>query len=142
MPVTGVEAQIADALLWHTTQLTTTPATQQEHPNVRFTPVAGTPYLRASFLPNIADRSGISFDSYQDHQGLLQVSVFWPSGRGLIQPMQIASQVVAHFPPGTEIIRNGLVVRIDQPGTIAPPLQEPDWIQIPISVRWRCFIPG
>lgn len=142
MAVVGVEAQIADALLWYVSQLTTNPAVAVANPGVLFTPSLGVPYLGVSIMPNIDELTGLSFRSTVNHQGLMQVSVFWPAGQGLVKPMQVASQVAAYFAPGTRISRNGLVVQVNEQPRVAPSLQESDWLQVPVIIRTRCFIGG
>ena len=140
MAVTGTEAKIADALFWHVGQLTTNPATDVAYPNVAFTPAGRSPYRKVEFIPNLADLVGIAFDSSRDFQGLLQVSVFWKAGDGLVKPTQVAAQIAAHFAPGTRIARNGITVRIDQKPRVISSIQEPDWTQIPVSIAWRAFV--
>lgn len=141
MAVVGAEAIIADALLWWASQLVTDPVTLIAMPNVPFTPQIGVPFLQVTILPNMADATGIEFGSDIDHEGLAQVSVFWPVGQGEVQPKQVAAQVVAHFARGTVIYRNGLGVRVEEQPTLAPALSETDWFQVPVSIRWRCLAP-
>lgn len=141
MAVVGAEAIIADALLYWASQLTTAPTTLVANPNVPFAPQIGVPYLAVTIMPNMADATGIEFGSDIDHEGMAQVSVFWPVGQGEVQPKQVAAQIVAHFARGTVIYRNGLGIRIEEQPTVRPMLSEADWAQIPVSIRWRCLAP-
>ena len=140
MAVIGTEAQILEALLWFFTEIGTSPTMRIAQPAVAFTPTLGTPYLAATVLPNTAELFGTEFDGDVDFQGLAQISVFWPSGQGLIKPQQVASQIVAACAPGTRIDRNGIRVRFDQRPSVAPALVEADWVQIPVNIRWRAFV--
>jgi hypothetical protein len=139
MAVSGVDAQIADALLWAVGSMSLTPALAVAYPNVAFVPKIGTPYLQVSVIPNTTDALGINDNSSTDRQGLMQLSVFWPAGAGAIQAMQVASQIANAFRFGTRIDRNGLWVRIDKAPRVAAALQETDWLQVPVVVTWRCL---
>lgn len=148
MAVIGIEARLYEALVWYVEQVapTLTPAFMPgkggdvSFPGADFSPKQGKPYLGVSFIPNTAELVGISFDNDVDHQGLLQLSVFWPARQGFVKPMQVASQVVAAFRPGTKIDRNGLRIRIDQQPSIAASLSESDLVQVPVTIRWRAFV--
>lgn len=142
MAVAGIEAGIADALLWQAGQVAAQVGLQIAYPSVSFTPANGTPYLTATFRPNIANALAIGFSGDTDRQGLLQMSVFWPAGAGEIAAQQIASQIAAAFKYGTDIVRNGVRVRILQTPRVAPSLQETDWLQVPVMIAWRCLTPA
>ncbi|MCP1550712.1 MULTISPECIES: DUF4128 domain-containing protein [Methylorubrum] len=149
MPVTGAEAKIYDALMAAAVaagEAAGFPAkTGIALPNVGFTPPKGAggkrkEYLSVTYMPNGASLDGLPFDSDETHIGLLQVSVFWPSGDGIVKPLEAAALIVDAFPPGRAFERNGIVVRIDVLPTVAGPLQESDLVQIPVTIRWRAGI--
>lgn len=141
MAATLPEALIADALLWHLSQIALSPPRPIAWPGVRFTPAVGTPYLFAAHLPNMTTPTGLAFDAAREFRGLFQVSVFWPAGQGIVEPMELAGEVAAHFASGTRVERGGLVVEVNRPPEIAPPIEQPDWIQVPLTIRWRCVAP-
>lgn len=99
-------------------------------------------YLAVTYMPNGAALDGLPFDSDATHQGLLQISVFWPAGAGLVKPLQVAAQIVSAFPPGLWIERNGVAIHIDQKPEVTPSLQESDLVQIPVTIRWRAGVPA
>ena len=154
MAVTGVEAQIYSALMDAVVALAGTLKVALAAPNVAFTPpIAASdgpgvkkgdrlPYLVVTYMPNTADVFGYEGDSDVDYQGMLQVSVFWPARAGIVKPLQVAAQIVTAFKPGTKIDANGLRIRVDQQPTVAPALTESDLVQIPVTVRWRAFVPA
>lgn len=155
MAASGVEAQIYSALMDAVVALAQSLGIALAAPNVAFTPPIASadgqgvkkgdrlPYLVASYMPNTADMFGYESDSDVDYQGMLQVSVFWPARAGIVKPLQVAAQVVAAFKPGTKInAASGLRIRIDQQPTVAPALTESDLAQIPVTVRWRVFVPA
>lgn len=135
------EAVIADALLWHLSQIPLSPSRPIAWPGVRYSPVVGTPYLFATHLPNMTTATGLAFDAGREFRGLFQVSVFWPAGQGVVAPMELVGAVATHFSNGTRIGRAGLVVEVNRPPEAAPPIEQPDWLQIPITIRWRCVAP-
>lgn len=141
MAVTGTEAKIAEALLWYVGQIVTTPPLKVANPNVGFTPTLNTPYLAVTYMPNGAALDGLPFNSDETHIGLLQISVFWPAGAGIVQPMQVAAQVAAAFAPGLRFARGGVEVSVDQKPITSGALQESDWMQIPVTVRWIASAP-
>src|SRR5690606_41015641 len=102
---TGTEASILTAMLTHLGTLTFSPALAVAYPGVNF-PAAGQTkpdnYLSVSFIPNRTDTLSIG-EGHQRHQGLLQVSVYWKSGVGLVKPLEAADKVIQHFAKGTRL---------------------------------------
>lgn len=141
MAITSPEARIADALLWHLAQIELTPARPVAYPGVGYSPTLGSAYLYATHLPNTVEATGLAFDAGLELRGLFQVSAFWPAGGGIIQAMDLAGAVAAHFARGNRILRGGLQVEINRPPEVAPPIEQPDWLQVPVTIRWRCVAP-
>lgn len=139
MAIAGVEAQIADAIFWYVGQIVLNPVLPVAYEGTNFNLAVGTPYLSVNIMPNTASNVGVDFDSNVDHQGMLQASVFWPSAKGLIKPLSVASQIVTAFKPGTIVERNGIRVLFNERPKVASSLQESDWLQVPVTVRWRVF---
>ena len=142
MAVSGTEAMIADSLIWQAGQVAASLGLQIAFPNVPLSQPVGTPYLALTVMPNTAVLQTMEFGGDVDHQGLLQISVFWPSGQGMVKPMSTAAAIVKAFAPGTRIDRNLVSVRVNEQPRIAPALQESDWCQVPVTVRWRAFYPA
>lgn len=139
MAVEGVAAKIADALLTYLGTLSVgSPALPIAMPEVKFNPPSSGKYLEARFLPNRPATRVIAFDGPDQHQGLLQVSVIWPKGQGIIAASEIANEVVKHFRRGTVIAADDLRVRIYETPWESPPLDEPNRMQVPVTVPWQC----
>lgn len=69
-----------------------------------------------------------------DHEGgIYQVSVYVPAGEGLGNALTQAQAVADHFKR-----QNLSGVACGVP-TLAPPLQEPDWIHLPVSIPFICL---
>lgn len=141
MAVSRPEAQIADALIWHLSQLVLTPTRPIAWPGVPFSPTVGVPFLSATHLPNTTGATGLAFDADREFRGLFQVSVFWPAGKGIIEPLDLAGQVASHFARGTRIARHGRTVEVNRAPEVAPAIEQPDWVQVPVTIRWRCVAP-
>jgi hypothetical protein len=105
-------------------------------PGIRFDPTGAYLGVSVFFLPATA----ATVTSHDRRDGIMQVSVFWPAGDGLIRPMEWAQAVVARFPRHTTLSRNGRDVRIVRPPYMAAPLQEADWLQIPVTIPWTSWV--
>ena len=64
-------------------------------PNVPYTPVNGTLYLRATILP--ANTETTTLASAGRHTGIYQVDVFAPNGQGELAANQMADRIADHF---------------------------------------------
>lgn len=137
----GVEANIFRALMEHLMTLVFTPALPIAAPNVVFPPAGQTKpdnYLSVTFLPNRTDTLSIG-NGHQRHQGILQVSVFWKSGNGIVKPLDVADRIIKHFAKGTVLEGQGLKVKIGRKPWAAPPLQDAAYIQVPVSIEYVTF---
>lgn len=132
---TGTEAKIAAALFDRLLTLTTSPVTSIAWPNVDFN--GSPPYLEVSHLPNRSE--GPLLDTTKDLRGFLQVTVVYAVGVGIIDPMEIASQVIAHFPV---TLRTGSspLVTFPQPAFSGPPFQDGNEIRVPVSIPYLASI--
>lgn len=143
MPASGTEAAIYEAIVSFASQISVVPAMPIALPGVVFlTPNANAPYLVASIVPNTATLNGMAFDTTIDNRGLLQISVNWKAGVGMIAPMNVASQIVKIFKPGTRITLNGVTVFFEDQPRIVNPMQVSDMVTIPVIMQWRCLTPA
>ncbi|QKN14718.1 hypothetical protein HR059_09635 [Sinorhizobium meliloti WSM1022] len=111
-------------------------------PNVVF-PAAGQPlppkYLRLTFLPNQTRQITMGNDP-QQKRGLLQVSVVWPVGQGIIGALDVADQVIDHF-NNQSLFASGVKITISSEPWAAGPLQEGERVQIPVTIPYIAFEP-
>lgn len=111
-------------------------------PNVVF-PAAGQPlppkYLRLAFMPNQTRQVTLG-DDPQQKRGLLQVSVVWPVGQGIIDALEVVGQIIDHFKNQT-VFGSGVRITISSEPWAAGPLQESDRVQIPITIPYHAFEP-
>jgi hypothetical protein len=69
-----------------------------------------------------------------DHEGgIYQVSVYAPAGEGLGTALTQAQAVADHFKRQN---LSGIACGVP---VLAPPLQEPDWVHIPVSIPFTCL---
>jgi hypothetical protein len=138
----STEAMILAALLDHLKTLAFTPALEVAEPGRGYPEVGkqkAANYLAVFFLPNQTRQVTIG-DDPQQKRGLLQVSVFWRAGVGLIKPLDVAGAIINHF-KNQVLFANGIRITIYNEPWAAPPLQEDDRVQIPVSIPFFAFEP-
>jgi hypothetical protein len=135
----SIEGQIVELLLEHAGALPISPAIAIAYPNISFTPPDGETYLEAVLLPNTTVTRSVSASGSNQHQGILQISVMHPVGKGAIPALEVAGQVIEHFTRGTVLHGDGIAVSIIKQPWSAPPMTEPDRIRVPVSIPYLCF---
>ena len=98
------------------------------------------PYLRAFLLPANTAAFAIDATGSNDHTGILQVSVFWPKGEGVVKPVDLAGEIASHFRRTTRIDLDGVRIDVAGPPSVGPVLPETDLVQVPVSVPYRSFV--
>lgn len=133
-----VESIIPSILFTHMATLVLSPPLPIAYSDAAFTPPA-TAYLQVDFIPNTNVDQFLSDDGTVQHRGLLQVTVVHPVNIGVIKPNEIAGLIVQHFAKGTKLYRDGVKVRIYAKPSVAPPLQEPDRLRVPVVISYQAF---
>lgn len=72
----------------------------------------------------------------QTRTGIYRIGVFAPTGTGIAAASQMADAIIDHFESSPVIPANGLNISVELAWR-APALTEPDWYQIPVSVRFN-----
>ena len=106
-------------------------------PDVAFDPGVKAPdgrYLRVDLFNNAPLWDGLSIGRID--QGLLQVTVIWPKGKGTIKPLEAAAAVEAHFHKGLTLYGPGLRVKVNRSPWTASPLFEDSRTLIPVTIPW------
>lgn len=142
MSITGIPAQIADALMTRAllmeSQGPALPVSVPEPAETFVPPVDGSgnalPYLDVTFLPNAPKWQGVA--SGQIRQGLLQVAIVWPKNRGEIAPLQAAGAVEAHFAKGLLLTSGSAKVRIHREPWTAAPFRDDIEVRFPVMIEW------
>lgn len=133
-----VESTIPSILFARVAELALTPVLPVSYPDIPFTPPVGA-YLEVRHLPNSNVNLFIENDATVQYRGLLQITVVYPSGKGIVAPNEVAGKVVDYFGKGT-ILRSGAVsVRIYEKPSVASSMQDTDRIRIPVTIKYNCF---
>lgn len=136
---TGLEVKIFRALTDRLDTLAAALSLSVAKPGLPFAPTSGTAYLRANFMPSITD--AITVDGLtNEYRGIFQISVYHPEGGGILQPFETASLLTDYFATGTSVEHQGQTFTIQSPPHIGPALEEPGWIMLPVSIRYRAFL--
>jgi hypothetical protein len=108
------------------------------YPNLPFTPVSTLPWLRPWPLPALAT-AALYRPTGNQYAGIWQVDVFWPVGQGLPQALAQAGALCGWYARGSKFMRGGITVRIEDPPYAGPAMQEPDWLHVPVTIRYKVF---
>lgn len=118
------------------TRLSTLSGTHETaYMNQSYTPTKGTTWVRGSLLPAQTQAASIGLDGNDLYQGIFQVDVFVPQGKGSGEGVRLADDVIEHFPKSTVLTSGVFRIRIEN-SWITTPREEPDWFMIPVSVSW------
>jgi len=77
-------------------------------------------------------------DDPQQKRGIFQVAVVAPRGIGLVKPLDIAGQIVAHF-KGKILFTSGIKITVSGEPWAASPIIDADKVLVPVSVHWHAF---
>jgi hypothetical protein len=138
MASVGIETRIFEALGGWLAALMFSPVVPIAWPNKAF--VSSGTYLRPWLLPAPTEAMTLSAAGPNDYRGIFQVSVFAAVDAGPTAPLETASAIAAHFKRGTRLTRDGINVWMDDPSWVGPMIQEPDVLQLPVSVPYRAFV--
>jgi hypothetical protein len=137
---TGTDAMIFAALLTH---LRIMPgALPIAAPNITFpAPEQSKPakFLKVDFLPNRTRQITFGPDP-QQKVGMLQVSVMWPKGYGVIDALDMAGQIIDRFKNQT-LFADGIKITINSEPWAASPIQDDDRMNIPVTIPYIAFEP-
>ena len=101
-------------------------------PNVEFNSVP--PYVEVHTLPAAVIPVDISTGDM--HVGIIQVSVTYPAGSGIITATEKADEVIALFTRNLVITEGTTQIKINRSGWQSPPIQEADEVMIPVSIPY------
>ena len=127
------EDKIADALLAHLREFTTDLPIM--YPGFSNAPAG--PYIRADLFPAPAENAALT--RWVLHTGTMQIGIFEKQGQFIIEPMAEAARLAAHYRDQT-IERDGVAVKIIRPPSVRGAVYSDGWMQIPVEVRWTCWV--
>ncbi|CAN7168811.1 phage tail terminator-like protein [Brevundimonas sp. LjRoot202] len=131
----ALAADVAKALLDRATSLTHgSPVMKKAMPDVTFTPETGQPYFRVDHFPNAPFWAGLA--NGRIDQGLLQITVVWPKGLGIIKASAAVDAVKAHFPKALLLTEGTARVKIGE-AWHSSPLPGDAWTDTPVTIPWK-----
>lgn len=115
------------------------PAAQyRAYEGVEFKQPNGTTWVRMTLLP--ASGRPLSVDGItKQHVGDFQIDVFAKPGAGTGTAESLADAIKTVFGPGVRLPLNSTVVIIDFAERASAIYADPQWLQVPITIRWRSF---
>lgn len=141
----AVEVAIEAALLAHASAFANNNSLTISLPNIVFavpTVSATAKYLRATFLPAPTAPLAVSFAGTNQHNGIMQVDVFYGQGGGEIAPARIAANLIEWFAPGTSLVNGGFTVNVIRPPYRGPLIKSDPWMMLPITIPYIAFAPN
>jgi hypothetical protein len=111
------------------------PALATAYENAPFTPVAGTPYQRATLLLAEPANPVVGAGFYTE-QGFMQVDLCYPLGAGPAAASNRAELIRSTFHRGASFTASGVTVNIERTPEIAPGRVEEDRYVIPVRIRF------
>jgi hypothetical protein len=107
-------------------------------PNVPFTPVTGTTYLRAAFIPVLRRPVTTGPDPEQRHSGLFYVTIYTPEEKGAAEGIGLADDLLSHFNGSDAIVTTNAIVRLEY-SEAKMALHDPPFYAIPIEIGWYAY---
>lgn len=105
-------------------------------PGTPLTPSAGVPWVRMTNLPASTYPAGIGVDSFTVHPGAYQVSLFFPTNKGMKAALALAASLCTAFKRGTYLTFNGTKILIHG-SSRGPFVPDPSWLHLPVTIRWQ-----
>jgi len=99
-----------------------------------YTPSPDQPYLRATWLPNVARRLFLGNGSPHQRLGLLQIDVMSKKTQADDIAIEVAGQVAAHFAADTKMTFGGVTARVAKAPDVATAMAGDTHIQVPVTV--------
>lgn len=110
-------------------------------PNEIYKPTIGQPYVKLYLLPiEHTEIDILGKDFWETYEGLYQISVFTPAGRLSTSADTITDTLVAGFVSGIFIDTGEFNLRIIRAWRLDT-LEESNWFQTPVRIRWTAEIP-
>lgn len=115
-------------------------AAQRAYDGTTFTPTAGTPWARLTFLPNSARPYDV-VAALDENRGLFLVSLFYPAMRGTATIEAMGDALRDVFKPKTDLFQNSTRVRIERRERRAAVVDpdDPSWLMLVLTVYWRVY---
>lgn len=114
------------------------PSAQTAHDGVAFDPsqlAAGTPWQKTTLLPADTEAAGVGVDARNRHDGVYQISLFYPSGKGLGAVLAQADAIASWFKRGTSLDKNTTSIEVTAV-LRGPAIPDAEWVMVPVSIQY------
>jgi len=108
-------------------------------PNVPYTRVTGTPYIRVEFIPVLRRPVVVGPDPEQRMSGLFYLTVFTPEDMGAHAGMTVVDRLLTRFNGSSAIIASSVIVRLTH-SEAKMPLHDPPFYAIPVEIGWYAYV--
>jgi hypothetical protein len=132
------EVKATELLFKHLKEMPDYPEDRVAFPNKQFTKPEDQLYLRVVMLPARPADSAINSSSLRRGIGVMQISVYVPENKGIIVPLTMVDKIRDWF-KGRVLMEPGVRVECGGEPAMARAIEEPGWVQLPVSVPYRTF---
>lgn len=106
-------------------------------PNVAFDSINKSSWVRVDFLPAETFQITLGDSGFNRYTGIMQATVYWREGQGMIQATEVASTIADGLQRGTTITQESQLIRVIRPPSILPATVFDGWLQIPVRVTYQ-----
>ncbi len=106
----------------------------------KFTPVHGTRYYRATFLPGEPSQAELGDAGRNRHYGLFQIDVFEPANTGDAGAAAEAERIAAAYCRGTVLENSGVSVKCIKSYRTPGDSSDPAWFMVSAIVQWQADV--
>jgi|TARA_R110000822_G_scaffold59380_5_gene148250 hypothetical protein len=107
--------------------------------NTVYKPIKNTLYLRPTHLPAPTVQAGLGTTGIDEYLGLYQIDVFAPAGTGRGIAEAKADVIANHFKRGTDLLYNGVYVRLGNVSRNAGLIDE-DRFVISVTINYTAHV--
>lgn len=115
------------------------PTIATEYQNVSFTPTNGVPYQQLFILPASNDDLFIDTSNFEA-SGIFQITLRYPSGKGMKAVSERAELYVSSFYTGRKLVKDDVKVRVLDTPTIRNLGIDGDRVVVVVSISYSSYI--
>lgn len=106
--------------------------------NVLYTPTTGTPFLKATFIPNTIRPAVRGPNPQKRYDGLYNILICTPEGQGAGAGYDLADTLVNRFIATTDISFSGIIVSVEYT-EVGTSYFSPPFYCTPVTVAWYIY---
>jgi hypothetical protein len=109
------------------------------YPNRKFDPVAGTPWAAVFILPNQPEVATLGDSGADQHDGVFQISLFYPPNQGDHDIMAKADAIARHYKAGNRFSYDDQSLLVRNCGRAQGRLDD-GWYRIDLTINWVAWV--